>query len=322
MKKYLIFIPIVIALLIAVIVSIALHVDTFEVMTIPRSYSYVSTYSDSDTMDVLVYVSSKNSYLTRKESVENCYIKAKDNHDEMKIELLDISDCDMKTKVYNHNFYLYKFSFDISFTVSTEYELSINEAILTMEYGQKEVVFTLGSFYYYKMPYYGDDSNNLIITSLSPVLGYIKENRTISGIKIGIRNNSNKDITISDIKLLDPNIYPSLGDVKIVNGDLGTLETISSILGYNYNILSQDTENSDVNQDISLSIGRKEEITIVVPIKYLNDYPINSLGFIISYQEKDSSDIIKYYYDDYVFFNSAKETYDEARVVITTYENN
>ena len=318
MKKYLVFIPIVIALLVAVIISIALHVDTFEVMTIPRSYSYVSTYSDSDTMDVLVYVSSKNSYLTRKGSVENCYIKGRDNLDEMKIDLLDITDCDMKTKVYNHNFYLYKFSFDISFTVSTEYELSINDAILTMEYGQKEVVFELGSFYYYKMPYYGDDSNNLVVTSLSPVLGYIKENRTISGIKIGIRNNANRDITINDIKLLDPNIYPFLDDVRVVSSDLGTLETISSILGYNYNISSNEIEAGSIN----LTIGKKDEITIVVPIKYLNDYPINTLGFIISYQEKDSSDIIKYYYDDYVFFNSAKETYDEARVVITTYENN
>lgn len=206
MKRYLIFIPIVIILLVAVIISIALHVDTFQVMTIPRSYSYVSTYSDSDTMEVLVYVSSKNSYLTRKNNIENCYIKDKEENDELKIKLLDIIDCDLKTKVYSHNFYLYKFCFDISFPTTTEYELSINDAILTIEYGQKDVVLELGSFYYYKMPYYGDETNNLIVTSLKPVLGYINDNRTITGIRIGLRNNSFMDISISNIKLLDPNI--------------------------------------------------------------------------------------------------------------------
>ncbi|MBO4666776.1 MAG: hypothetical protein J5666_01415 [Bacilli bacterium] len=318
MKKYLLFIPLVIVLLCAVIVSIALHVDTFEVMTIPRSYSYVSTYSDSDTMEVLVYVSSKNSYLTRKGSVENCHIKGKNSLDEQKIDLLDIIDCDMKTKVYNHTFYLYKFCFDISFPTSTEYELSISDAIVTLDYGTKEVIIELGSFYYYKMPYYGDDCNDLVVTSLKPVLGYIGENRTISGIRIGIRNNTYTDITISDIKLLDPNVYPSLDDVKIISDETGSLEIISSILGYNYNIKS----NNDVEGEISLNISSKNEIEIVVPIKYINDYPINSLGFIISYQEKGSSEIIKYYYDDYIFFNSIKESYDESYLIISTYENN
>ena len=318
MKKYLIFIPIVIALLIAVIVSIALHVDTFEVMTIPRSYSYVSTYSDSDTMDVLVYVSSKNSYLTRKESVENCYIKAKDNHDEMKIELLDISDCDMKTKVYNHNFYLYKFSFDITFSVTSEYELSINDAILTMDYGGRKVNLTLGSFYYYKLPYYGDNTNDLIITSLKPVLGYIGENRTTYGIKIGLRNNGRDKINISNIKLLDPNIYASLDEVIKINESSNSYETMTSILGYNY------SHKGDINQNGSLmiSLDSKEEIEIIVPIKYLNDYPINTFGFIVSYKEASSDEEIRYYYDDFTYFNSFKEIIDERMVVITKYENN
>lgn len=318
MRKYLVFIPIVIILLIAVIISIALHVDTFEVMTIPHSYSYVSTYSDDDQMDILVYVSSKNSYITKKENVKNAYVKSSNEQDVLKVDLIDILDQDSQMKVYGHIFYLYKFSFDLSFKTSTEYELAINDAVLMMDYGNKEINLQLGSFYYYKIPYYGDESNNLIVTSLKPVLGYLGDNKTICGIRVGIRNNSSDAITIKGIKLLDPNIYASLDEIKVIDTEIGGLETMSSILGYNYEIRSKE-----VNEGvIDLTINKKTEIEVIIPVKYLDDYPINSLGFIISYQEKNSSDIIKYYYDDFVFFNSMKETYDESKVVINTYENN
>ena len=102
MKRYLFFIPVIIILLIALVVSIALHVDNFEIMTIPRSYSYVSTIYDSDEMDVLVYVSTKNSYITKKSGIKNSFIKNNQNTDEVQIKLLDIKDCDIKTKIYTY----------------------------------------------------------------------------------------------------------------------------------------------------------------------------------------------------------------------------
>lgn len=316
MKKYWIFVPVVIILIIGVILSISLHVDTFEVMTIPRSYSYVSTYSDQDEMDVYVYVSTKNSYLTKKEYVSNSFICSNKTGDILNVKLLDITDCENKKKIYNHNFYLFKFSFDISFNTTTEYELSIKDAILTLDYNSKEVNLELGSFYYYKMPYYGDSTNHLTITSLKPILGYIEENRTVSGFRIGLRNNSSKKIRIVDVKLLDPNIYPSLREVKIVDDENG-IETMSSILGYNYNLKSKEVEISDLD----LEINKNDNIDIVIPIKYIEDYPINSFGFIISYIEDGSEEVIKYYYDDFIFFNSIQETYEESKLKISTYDN-
>ena len=317
MKKYWIFVPVVIILIIGVILSISLHVDTFEVMTIPRSYSYVSTYSDQDEMDVYVYVSTKNSYLTKKEYVSNAFICSNKTGDILNVKLLDITDCENKKKIYNHNFYLFKFSFDISFNTTTEYELSIKDAVLTLDYNSKEVNLELGSFYYYKMPYYGDSTNHLTITSLKPILGYIEENRTVSGFRIGLRNNSSKKIRIVDVKLLDPNIYPSLREVKIVDDENG-IETMSSILGYNYNLKSKEVETSDLD----LEINKNDNINIVIPIKYIEDYPINSFGFIISYTEEGSEEVIKYYYDDFIFFNSIQETYEESKLKISTYDNN
>lgn len=316
MKKYWIFVPVVIILIIGVILSISLHVDTFEVMTIPRSYSYVSTYSDQDEMDVYVYVSTKNSYLTKKEYVSNAFICSNKTGDILNVKLLDITDCENKKKIYNHNFYLFKFSFDISFNTTTEYELSIKDAILTLDYNSKEVNLELGSFYYYKMPYYGDSTNHLTVTSLKPILGYIEENRTVSGFRIGLRNNSSKKIRIVDVKLLDPNIYPSLREVKIVDDENG-IETMSSILGYNYNLKSKEVETSDFD----LEINKNDNIDIVIPIKYIEDYPINSFGFIISYIEDGSEEVIKYYYDDFIFFNSIQETYEESKLKISTYDN-
>ena len=318
MKRYLIFIPIIIILLLAVVISIALHVDTFEVMTVPRSYSYVSTYTDNDEMDVLVYVSSQNSYITKKENIKNAYVTSSDENNTMKVDLIDIQNMNNNVKIYGHYFYLYKFSFDIPFKTTSEYELSINDALLMIDYGTREIAITLGSFYYYKMPYYGDLDNDLVITSLKPVIGYIGDNKTVSGIRIGLRNNALVDITICDIKLLDPNIYPSLGEIKVIDNTFGGLESMSSILGYNYEIKPKEKEEGEV----SLKISKNKEIEIVIPIKYLEDYPINTLGFIISYKESGNSEIIKYYYDDFVFFNSMKETYDESKVVINTYENN
>ena len=48
----------------------------------------------------------------------------------------------------------------------------------------------------------------------------------------------------------------------------------------------------------------------------------NTFGFIVRYKEASSDEEIRYYYDDFTYFNSFKEIIDERMVVITKYENN
>ena len=55
MKKYFIFIPIVIILLIGVVVSISLHVDTFEVMTILIEFLVISFSMKIGYLKVLLF---------------------------------------------------------------------------------------------------------------------------------------------------------------------------------------------------------------------------------------------------------------------------
>ena len=209
--------------------------------------------------------------------------------------------------------------FKIPAIVNEEYQFSINDAILSMEAIDQNYNIKLGSFYYYKLPYYGDADNLISVSKLLPVLSKINGNDTIGAINIEISNNYNSDIEIIDFKLLENNIFISSKDIKEINEDINNNLSLSTILGYQYNI---KTEIFIEREDFKKNIYNKEKINLIIPLKYLNNYSINKLGFIIKYRNKDSNKISYLYYDDFVYFSSNNFIVNEDELNIYLYEKN
>lgn len=319
MKKIICFISLFIIFIALVVISISSNNNTFSLTTIPKSYSYVSTYYEDDNIEVLLYLSNKRSILTQKDAINNCYITDSDKYNSIKIELIEINDLDYVEKIKNQNFFLYSFVFNIKSIVNEEYEFKINDAFLSLETDEQNFNIKLGSFYYYKLPYYGDNYQNISITKLVPIIEAIHGNDTIGAINIEIKNNIYSDIEITDIKLLDCNVYPSIDDIIKLEEEINTQMSLSSILGYQYNI------KSDIyveNKNINIMINKDEKIELVIPLKYLNNYHINRLGFIIKYKISNSNLEFSYYYDDFIYFSSNEIFINEDNLVVNSYEIN
>lgn len=320
MKKKLFVIGVILILIVCVLVSIVFIEEKVDVTVVPKAYSFVSTYYETDEIEVLVYVSSKKSFLTKENNIKNAYIINDLETDSIKLDFKRVRDRNYKTNILGEKFYLYSFIFDIPFVVNEETELSINNAKLSIEYPNYNVNLDLGSFYYYKVPYYGDYYDKLSIAKLKPTIGYINGNKTISGINIKLSNNTDKDMVIKSFKILDNNIYPSVNDIKTIDKTISSLETISSVLGYKYELVS-DVSVYSIETD--LLIPANESIEYIIPIKYLNEYEIDNVGFIISYdlENSTSSDYSKLYYDNFLFFTDPNQIVDETKLVVSTYEN-
>lgn len=318
MKKIIAFIVIFIVFLFLVILSLKNGDEILSLTTIPKSYSFVSTYYENDNIEVLLYLSNKKSIITNQEAITNCYITDKERYNSIKIELIEINDLNYIEKIKNQNFFLYSFCFDIKSIVNEEYEFEINDAILSLDTEEQTFNINLGSFYYYKLPYYGDYYQNISISKLVPVISSIYGNDTIGALNIKIKNNVYSDIQITNIKLLNNNIYPSYDDLIILEEEINTQMTLSSILGYNYDIKS---EIYIENRKMNLNINKSEDIEIILPLKYINNYNINRLGFIIDYTVIDTNQSYSLYYDDFIFFSNSDLFVNEEELIINTYEN-
>lgn len=321
MKKIIFGFSILLLMICLVIISLVNNNTSFLVTTIPKSYSFVSTYYDSDNLEVLLYISDKNNPLVNKDLIDNCYITDNENFNSLKIDLIEINDLNYSEKIKNDKYYLFSFVFNIKQFVLEEFELSINNAILSIETNDQNYNINLGSFYYYKLPYYGDKYQNISISKLVPVLAEINGNKTLGAINIKISNLINKDIEIIEVKLLDNNVFPSNEDILITKEEINNQLSLSSILGYNYEILADIYYGFD---DLSIKISRNEAIECVIPLKYLNSYSINSLGFILKYRiiGNDNKEVFSFYYDDFIYFTSSDLIINEDELIINRYEKN
>lgn len=321
MKKTILLIICIVSICGLVLISLFHDNSTYFVTTVPKAYSFVSTYYDSDELEIILYVSDKKSVFTNTEAINNCYITDNENHNSIKIDLKEIKDLSYSEKIKNQKFYLFSYLFDIKQFVLDEFEVSINNAILSIETEAQNFNINIGSFYYYKLPYFGDENQNLSISKLVPILSNLKGNKTLGAINLKITNHCNKDIEIVSLKLFDCNVYPAINDIIITKEEVNTKLSLSSILGYNYELTS-DIYNDNI--DLSLVITSNDVIELVVPLKYFNSYNINTLGFKIEYRIIGNNDnnIYPFYYDDFVYFTSNNYFIDEDTLQIDCYERN
>lgn len=316
MKKIIFIFIIFLIIISSVIFSLINTNQTIMITAIQKSYSCVSTYEENDTFEVILYLSNKRSSITNKKMINNCYISDENTLDQIKLELLEIQDLKYNEKIKNQNFHLFSYVFEIKSFVDEEYELNFNKATLLFETSDNSYNIKLGSFYYYKMPFYGDNEHYISISKLSPILEKVKGNKTIVALNMIISNDSKNDIEIINVKLLNSIVYPSLEEI-LIEKNINIQKSLSSLLGYNYQLFNDIVEEEFVDLEIKKNSG----IEILIPLKYRDYYNINTIGFVLNYQIKGENDIHKYYFDDFIFFTSNNIIVNEDEMVISRYEN-
>lgn len=288
--------------------------DEFFLTTIPKSYCLVTDTALEKEVEAMLYVSNKKSFVTDIKKISSAYISSRNRLDKLKVDLKSITDCNTSSIIKSKEYFLYSYVFTLPIIDATDYDLSINDAIIILEYFNEEIEIKLGSFYFYKIPYFGDKYENMSISKLKGIVNYVNGNKTLVGIVLGINNKTNNDLTISDIELLDKSVKVSMEEVQELVGDAQSSDDISSLLGYDYDLYEIENGNN------TITIEKKEVAYFIVPIKYLNNYIIDSAAIKINYMLGD--DTFYYYLDNIKLFTDFNMIIDEGNLEVLSYNGN
>ena len=280
---------------------------------VPKSYCYVSLNNEEKEIELMVYVSDKKSFVTKEEKVIHSYIESYDRIDKLLINLVGIKDLNTKVYINNRNYYLYSYKYEVPVKAEEEYELSIPNAIVIMDFPEDEVKLNIGSFYFQKVPYYGDKESNLSVSRVKGIVNYVDNNKTLVGVLLGFRNLSTRNIYIKNIEIIDKTVYPAMNEAIVKKEEFGYSDSISKILGYDY-----DYYKGEENNNCNFLVKGEEILEIVVPLKYKSNYIIDNISFKISYEI--DGELFTFYSDKINMFNDMNVYIDESKLEVISYD--
>ena len=287
--------------------------ETFNVTTFKRSYSILSEISEKDYIEIQLYITDKNVSLVDKNKINDCYLY--DDNNQLKLELIDlisINNSQIVNKINDDLYYLYSYIFLIEYNVLTETDIYLDNAKLKINILDNEYEITIGSLSYTKINSF-KTNNNIMINKIIPIINFIDKNDLLLGLDITLTNTSNNDILIDKIELLDKNIKIGTNEIIYLKEEYQSDTNINEIIGYSYNYKYEKIYDEELN----LKINKNSTVHLLLPVKYLNEYKINSFGIEFDYIENNEEKIM--YFDDYLFFKSSYVTYKKDNVIIQTY---
>lgn len=184
-----------------------------KVSAILYPYNLVSKVESSDTIDIKLLINNKKSYFLDKDKITNAYLSGIEG--KLKLVPSSISLSDVTMKIKGDDYYLVHYNFKIDASIESNYELYLSKAYLYMNFGGTlSTNIYIGSFSYYK---YEESIDKIGITNLKAITE--KEGKSgFFGCLIGLRNITNADININNIKILDENIknikYQVIDEIK------------------------------------------------------------------------------------------------------------
>ena len=287
---------------------------SYKVTTIKTAYNITSTIDEKDEIVIPIYSNSKKTDLIDVKKVANCYICDLDEENSFLLSLNHIDPGDGVLRINQEDFYENNYYFSIENGINSEYSVSLEKAYLKIILKEREIKMCIGSLSYYKILSYGDAYNWLDLVSLKAIVNELDEEKSIVGVVMGLRNNSNKNITINDINVLDINLKASTSEIKVIDEVPKSSDDISQLLGYRYN--PKEITSSDL---LDIVINGNDTIYLLVPIKKIGEIYTNRFGLQINYLHLDEEQI--YYLDDFLYFKSNRNLkYDDFDIII--YENN
>ena len=286
---------------------------TFTIAVIPKSYNIVSLIEEEDFLFINVLVDTKKTFVNNLNNVTSAAITNEDG-EQLSLKILEIEDLESEIKINNKIFYQYLYKFKIDFHSTNELAFELNNAYLSLNYTCDIMLeVNIGSFSYYKFLNLANEY--LSISKLKSIVNNINGVKTLAAIDIGLRNTTNKMITIKNIIPLDGNIVFAFNEsVPSTMLEYKTDILIDELLEYPYNFIGS------VCGDFNYTLAPGDNKSFLFPLKYYKIYALNKLGFMIVFVINDEE--YRLIYDDFTFFNTkelSKKVIDE--LILYTYEN-
>ncbi len=289
--------------------------ENIQLTTFKKSYSVVTDNSSpQESLEVLIYISDKDTAFTKESTFKSTALCDKTQNNYLSMSLEKITDMKYSQQIKKNKFHMFSYIFSISFDTNDLFEFDLEEAYLELKNLDNTYLIGIGSFYYYKVPYYGA-KHNLSISQLKPIVNKISMNNSLVGIILEINNQTLEQVTIKNIKVLKSGINVSNKDIKKTTNDYNSNVLISDILGYSYNYHDTNDVTNIIYED---EINPNQKQKYIIPLKYHNDYLINSLGLVIEYEIKNKEGC--FYLDEFTFFQDNLIMAQEKDIEIYTYD--
>ena len=242
------------------VIAVYQKYQAISVLSLKREYNAILT-SDDDTISIPLYFEKNNSFLSKKEQVESTCI-SNDSYKYVSYleDVIKDGTVNYQDKTY------YGFSFVISFRSYND-SLSpvfIENGRFTVNYKNGDsMVYSIGNLSLTFANSSAISNSDLYLLKLSSVNNEVKGKETIVGINLTLKNPLSQIITLNSIRLMN-----KFYDIDFMNYELTTILTKASLLdrtpNYCYETASLKTGSMD------LLIGSGTQISIFMPIKYLN----------------------------------------------------
>lgn len=299
----------IIMLLFLVIIRVSRKIDTVKITTIKNAYSFVSKEKEDEYISIPIFINSKNNYYINKEKIESSSLVDDNEENLVKLDLQETVLLKEYLKIDDEKFYLYNFKFKIV----EENSLQLRKVYLKIDYISEIVKIDIGSFSYYKVPFYGENDEIISLTNLKAIVNDYENSKSVVGVIVGIKNNSKKNIELTNVLPLEINYCPSMSEIVEVDKIPESNEKIDNILGYKYDYINL---NENISNYINIESGAVKYF--LVPIKKIGNYVSSDFGIEINFIYE--GEMRKMYIDDFLYFsNSTNIKYKDLEVL--TYEN-
>ena len=232
------------------------------VTTLKTPYNIMSEINEdylseknNDSFCIKLYVNQERTYYTNIDKIVNSEIEGDNSIYHLKIE--DIIKTEYSYILFNDKYYQYNYYFTFDFKFDDNYIDEIKDAKLKMTFSNGIIsTLSIGSFSFYK---YKDNlsEDSLFLASIK-----IIHDDKITGLMLGIRNFSNKDIVINKVDCLDANIK-KLNAIMEVESDANLKEDDIKMYYNTYpNVIDNNT---------SITICKNDIKYFVIPIIYEDD---------------------------------------------------
>ncbi|HRT68755.1 MAG TPA: hypothetical protein P5173_00890 [Bacilli bacterium] len=313
MKKYAICFFLTISITIACLILVVLKPSpTLKLTTVKKAYSYVSCFQEEERIQVDILINDLNKSITNKEKYSSLSISDKTHHNELVLNLEKVIYQGEMTTINQESFYQYSYYFTVLFKTEDKFLLEIEDAYLCMNYRNMDINLAIGSFSYYKVPYFGDDKAHISISKLQPIVNDFQEEKILVGVVMGITNQTNQPITIEKITALDLNLQFFSADFMVIEEEVFSNSNISTLLGKSYSLHGT----KDNNEEVLLVIPSNTKVEYLLPIKYHGAFKTNKMGFLIEYKIGEEQNTL--YYDEFLFFTTKTKNLSIGEVL--TYE--
>lgn len=223
-----------------------------------KTYVYQEDYNLlNENLEIPVYTNVFNSPYMDINNVANVYLKDEENT--FLIELLRIDFIEEENDLF-----CYKYIFDMSL-FSDEYLVLIKPSLVIEYINQKEVTYKLNSLCVYNTTL----SNDLSLVYMKGIYdSYLK------GVVFSLKNNTQNNIKISDLKLINANFGADLANLKVIDREFDD---------YNSLLESYDPYNIATSFDQNITLEEGVTITLFIPICYKTTTVGNQSAFLVSY---------------------------------------